>query len=581
ELVQHNFRVGSATLEEVLGWAYPPRRVLSLFIPDFFGNPTHHTYFDLFTWRTVPATVNAEGQPINTIYWGVKNYVEGASYVGLLPVVLAGVALLRQRWHKVLFFAWLSVLSLLFVFGSPLYILVYKLPGLSQVHSPFRWIYPYTLCMALLAGMGLDALSQGRQGGGRWARLVAWLTERALPVAIIVCSVQVLLALGISLALKERIAPLAERALRELALASTAYADWRMLYSCWFRNLSVFGVVGLLSGLALALRGRLARRRVWTALVCLVVVGELFFYGYGFFPAADPALIGLRTPAIDLLTSDPELYRITSYVGDEKPFNANAGMFYDIADARGYDSIILKQYAEYMGGIQYQNELPYNRIAPIDVPHTYALDSPLLDGLNVKYVLAQRDRPIARQGYTLVYDGEILIYRNDDYLPRAYLAPRATLLTDRQELLRALRLHDPRESVLLEEPWAGAYPDETSPGFAHEVEAIEYRPNRVRVIVDTPEPAFLVLADNHFQGWEARIYAMEGAMPAARGEKAKIYRANGTFRAVEVPARRSMVQFAFRPQALVVGLAVSAAGLIGLLILTVARLATRRMEARQ
>ncbi|HUV95565.1 MAG TPA: hypothetical protein VMX14_12170, partial [Anaerolineae bacterium] len=122
ELVPLNFRQGGASLQDVLGWAYPVRRVISLLVPDFFGNPAHHAYFDLFSWKWVPATVNALGQPIDTIYWGIKNYVEGASYVGLLPFLLAVIAVLRHRGRHIWFFVLVSVLSLLFVFGSPLYV---------------------------------------------------------------------------------------------------------------------------------------------------------------------------------------------------------------------------------------------------------------------------------------------------------------------------------------------------------------------------------------------------------------------------------------------------------------------------
>ncbi len=62
-------------------------------MPNFYGNPAHHSYFDLFTGQTVPATVNALGQSIDTIDWGIKNYVEGALYLGILPLALAIYAL--------------------------------------------------------------------------------------------------------------------------------------------------------------------------------------------------------------------------------------------------------------------------------------------------------------------------------------------------------------------------------------------------------------------------------------------------------------------------------------------------------
>ena len=40
------------------------------------------------------------------------------------------------------------------------------LPGYSQLHSAFRWVFPYTLSMAVLAGYGLDAVVAGVKGQG-------------------------------------------------------------------------------------------------------------------------------------------------------------------------------------------------------------------------------------------------------------------------------------------------------------------------------------------------------------------------------------------------------------------------------
>src|SRR5690606_34544899 len=48
EAGQTNFREGSATLAEVRGWGFPARRVLTLALPNFFGNPSHHEYRDVF-----------------------------------------------------------------------------------------------------------------------------------------------------------------------------------------------------------------------------------------------------------------------------------------------------------------------------------------------------------------------------------------------------------------------------------------------------------------------------------------------------------------------------------------------------
>jgi len=552
DLVRYNVRQGGASFREVLGWAYPKRHLLALILPDFYGNPSHHRYLDLFTGRLTPVTVNALGQAIRSTEWGIKNYVEGAAYVGILPLVLTGVALLRRKARETGFFIGLAILSLLFAFGSPIYYLVYKLPGFSQVHTPFRWVYPYSLCIALLAGMGADALWHAETGlpQDAWARARRWLAEWLIPWGTLALGLALWAGLGLSLLFKERAAALAERMMGRLALAPSAFADGRMFYSYEARNLAILAGALLLGGVVLTLR-RSLRPAWWCTLLGVIIAGELWIIGHGFFPAVDASLVGYRTPGIDFLTADPELYRITSYVGgDEKTFNANAGMFYDIADVRGYDSIIPRGYAEFMALLHPQGELPYNRIAPIDEAHAEALDSPLLDLLNVKYVLADPARPIERPGYTLVYSGEMLIYRNEGYLPRAFFVSRAVTIPDEAARREALKSLDPRREVILEEPIAAPY-TEAEPRF-QEVREVQYGLNEVLLTVEAPSAGFIVLGDSYFEGWRAFIRPAEA--PADAEQSVPIYRANGNFRAVEVPAGRYVVRFKYSPDAVKFGL---------------------------
>jgi hypothetical protein len=168
ELLPLNFRQGSASLGQVLGWAWPSRHVLTFALPDVFGNPSHHHWFDIWNRQWVQASTNALGEPVDTVFWGIKNYVEGGSYLGVAAWLLAAVGVAgvffarRQPAHAPLrplvawFFVGLAAVSLLFAFGTPLYaLLYYGLPGWSQLHSPFRWVFPFTLSMAVLAGAGL------------------------------------------------------------------------------------------------------------------------------------------------------------------------------------------------------------------------------------------------------------------------------------------------------------------------------------------------------------------------------------------------------------------------------------------
>ncbi|MFP3897384.1 MAG: oligosaccharide flippase family protein [Anaerolineales bacterium] len=563
KLVRQNFRGGTTTFQEVLNWAYPSRRVIALLLPDFFGNPSHHSYFDPLVLRTIPVTINALGKRIDTIYWGIKNYVEGASYVGTLPLLLALVGVLCRGGKRKGFFILLAALSLLFAFGSPLYIMIYKLPGFDQIHSPFRWIYAYTLSMALLAGMGLDALCDHtiidtqRIKYDRLRRrkedATEWLARRFLPQAALWGGLLLLGTLGLSLYFEEQAVALSARVMHRLSLAPQAFADGRMFYAYQFRNVALLATALFLGGLALTLRNRLPRAFVMLSIS--VVAAELFIIGHSFFPAVDPALVGYTTPEIDFLREDDDLFRITTYTeGGEKTFQANAGMFYDIADVRGYDSIIPRQYVEYMRLIEEQHELKYNRIAPLS--ERQSLESPLLDMLNVKYVLTNRRHTIDSEGYALAYDGEIRIYRNQEALPRAFLIDQATVLPDEEARKEALRNFDPRQTVILEEK----VPDlSTGDGDAtfRGVESVDHGQNEVTITFETPTASFLVLGDSYFDGWLAFIRPVDAADPSLEEKDLHIYRANGDFCAVRVPAGRHVVRFKYSPDEVKFGFYIS------------------------
>ena len=292
EVASLGFRGAQAapTLQQVLGWAYPPRRLIAFLIPNFFGNPAHHAYFDLFSGRTVPFTVNAEGQPILSPDWDVKNYVEGGAYLGLLPLLLATLAVLRFTFSvfrrrrpasppfplaSCLFFIILSLFSLACIFGTPVYALVYILPYLHQSHSPFRWVFPLTLSVAVLAAFGTDVLQQeygdspqrtpraqrfkkNFSASSALSAMTRLLLLDASPSTATVLAalafwggLLTLAGLAASRVFFDRIEPLVEQAFWSLALAPSGFPDHRAFYSYEFRWVALFGLLLTATGIVL------------------------------------------------------------------------------------------------------------------------------------------------------------------------------------------------------------------------------------------------------------------------------------------------------------------------------------------
>jgi O-antigen/teichoic acid export membrane protein len=226
-------------------------------------------------------------------------------------------------------------------------------------------------------------------------------------------------------------------------------------------------------------------------------------------------------------------------------------MYYGLYDVRGYDSIFPKQYADYTGLIEEQEELLYNRIAPLsEYP---SLDSRLLDLLNVKYVLTTHHIP--NPGYRLVYDEEIKVYENEDYLPRALVVPRAKVIADPEQRAEELKHFDPLEYLILEEEAEGVEGKGQEAGSTPHPSITSYTINEVLIDVEMAGEGWLVLADSYFPGWKAYV------RPLGAGEKEEIgipiYRANGNFRAVHLSSGAHTVRFKYAPRSFQLGLFVS------------------------
>lgn len=595
ELVTQSFREGSASLQQVRDWAWPSRQIVTFLLPDAFGNPTHHAYFDIWERVWKPVTQNALGQPLRTIDWGVKNYVEGGNYLGIPALLLAalgawaalptpedGAARPSTATGTPAPFVVLALFSLLFAFGTPLYaILYYGLPGYSQLHSAFRWVFPYTLSMAALAGFGLDALLAARgprvAGRNRAADILGWIA--------VLAGAGAWAAVLASMAAPGPFVALGERLLAGSDLARQfGYADGAMAWSHQAAGIARFGLIALLAGGALVwgARGRGAAsspRRAAAALVALLVL-DLWWFGHSFNPAADPRLLDFKPPVIEFLQSRQDAaqpWRLTSFdAPGEKVLNANSAMVYGLEDARGYDSIILKEYAAYMERIQPQTDLLYNRIAPIYTqvdgrPNYDALDNPLLDLLGVRYVVTTHTIPNA--GYELVYDAEVKVYENLGAFPRVFVASRAVAAADQPAALDLLQTVDPAETVVVEGITAAELPPPASPQLREA--RISRRGNRqVFVDVNLSDRGWLVFGDSYFTGWKAylRPFGVEGEGVNEKGESIEgqlpLYRADGIFRAVYLPkAGQWTVRFVYSPRSFLLGAYLTFLGGVVLLLL--------------
>ncbi|MBC7871491.1 MAG: flippase, partial [Chitinophagaceae bacterium] len=526
EFANTNWRAERADLSTVLSYAHRFRDFVQYLMPNFYGSPAHHTYFDWFSTQTVSEFNNAAGQPISYIDWGIKNYVESALYVGILPLALAAFALVNswlnrkqasvhqtnQPPYRVIFFV-LLLISLTFMFGLPTYAAIYILPGINQLNSPFRWVYAVTLGIAVLAGFGastLAALAPKRHQ-----------SVQRFSYGLIGAGTAILGALLLSRIFFAQIEPLLDRIVNSMALANQAFSDGRMFYNYQFTNVLTFGLMTLGAGGVFWLARRsskfaqgdtLPRQRylayLWQFTAVALIAVDLLIASWGFNSASDPLLLDFTPPSMQWLIDRQKEDGVFRYMTLEDTaqhaplFQANMTMRYGLDDVRGYDSIIPAQYVAFMRETTPQLQLDYNRIAPLYVDRVNEIDWNRLSLLNVRYIITHKSVDLntflppgldPRYGIPLpprspAYEDEAVRIWEIDALPRVYIAQQI----------------DPGEPLRLEDGintglYAALYNDTGREKFVD----VSIAPGEI--------DSWLVLSETYAPGWKAFIRVRAGS----------------------------------------------------------------------
>ena len=504
--------------------------------------------------------------------WGPDLFQPLQPYAGLAPLVLAVAALLWSRRAATTLFGALAVGSFALAMQSPLLqLLLVVAPPYRQFGDHRRWFVLWGFALAVLAGLGLEALLRRSRPAGRSGRQVL-LVNRLLLGAVTLF--------------------LAVWGGRHLALWTPAsrYGEYITL----IRQQSLLGPA-LIGGATLLVLGILLVRRVPLALrsslLLLVVAGDLLWYGAGYNTTADPSLF---QPTADLVAALPAdatqgaasqaLYRPTRQVefllrqpgpfrihgGDYPVFLPNFPSAFGLEDIRGYQSLYFARYNRLVRLIDGKD---YTQLAS-EGPASYKpylttayRQRRLLNMLNVQFILFPpgSENPALYDPLELVQENdEGSIYRNPQALPRAWLVHQAEVVADDMDQLARLAEPDfnPAASVVLPE----APPDLALPTSAEATPSVEYAPNRLQVRAEAKAPALLVVSDAYSDDWRVTV----------DGRPATLYRANYAIRGVWLPAGQHEVVFSYRPRSFLIGGALSLVTLLGLAGYGLWRLCTGR-----
>mgnify|MGYP001616732435 FL=1 len=479
-----------------IAWQY----LVTVFAPDFYGNPV--TRNDWFGY-----------------------YAEWASYIGVVPLLLAVYAIIRRAKYTG-FFLGLAVISFLIATPTPInaFVVWLKLPAISTSYAA-RIIVLASFSLAVVGAYGLDGLRED------WGKKKL---SSALPFALIT---------GLFLI-----------AIWGIVLIMQPFPVDKLLIAR--RNLML--PTGLTLGFVLLVFVGFIRRwkfikHVAVGFFVILTIGDMLRYSMKWMPFDPREYVYPKVDILSFLNNNVGYERIFGNLGGEVT-NAFA-----ISGIEGYDAIYQKRYGEFIRSTSEGKIITPER-SIVQFPKIGRYTEDALQLLGVRYIVHRLSDGRFSWGYPYwEYPYYQSIYRNDQYevfenqkaLPRAFLASSYVVGNADQDIVNTLFSEgfDPRQTLILEtDPKVVVQKGEGS------VDIIKYTPNEVVMRTKSPGAKLLFLSDVYDPGWKAVV----------DGKNASIYRADYDFRAVAVPGGEHTIRMVYWPKSFVYGLWIAGIG-VGLM----------------
>jgi len=496
EMIPLSNRASGVGLADATFWSFQLSQLKFVFIPNYIISP------ELLAQKF-------------GIYWGLGFFTRYlyllSFYLGISVPLLAGLAFRRKTLATSLPWVLLALLALAMMAGEqiPLYQFLYRVvPGFNLFRLPTKFFFVFNFALVMLGATGWQGLE-----------------KKSLPK-----TATILLASAAALAAYLALSPLGLYALGD---------SFGLVESRFFLRSALKTLAFLLAAAGLVLwAGPKNKFRMGTLLAALCFVDLYLAHRFLNMPAPAEIYQGSETirefvkasrarvapPRILPLARSEREWDVEKVVNPlekcRRLWNGLEGyapVYYGLQDYRAYSSFHLADISAY-------NDLLY---------HTRFEERKLLLGRSGIEYAFYRERGFEPLGA----------------LPRAMLFYRAAGLRDRSEILKLLPEPNfpARQTLLLE-----VIPEKNSgqDPASEPAQITVYQNEKVVIQARARQKGWVLLLDSWYPGWEAEV----------DGRPVEILRANGFFRAVEVPAGEHTVTFRYRPAIFCRAVLVSAAG---------------------
>jgi len=544
EFLSLSTRVEGFSYEKITKWSFHPLELIQLLVPYFFGT-------------TVPMC-----------RWFGQFWLD-TIYIGVLPLLLVIFNLCYSR-NKLNFFLLVIIFfSLFMAFGkyNPLFHWFKYIPGINMVHYPVKFLFLVGFSLALMSGMGYSAL---------FAKLESREEIKGFTIFLFTMNLIFIFALLMGFLMEERLFTLFKNIYPQTLFHKIIGVESSFLII--FKGYSLFIILLVIISilLVLSVKGKSAVRNLRVMLVIIVLI-DLIFLGKPKDNTIESSLYTTPNETVKLLKSDSSHFRVfsLSYITfggfmniPKTPFAEvfktlqsfmmpNLSIFFHIDTINEYAAILVKRY--------YLLFSPLKEFFRLEHKEAWQMNycKEILNVLNVKYLISSFN--LRDKDFKLIHGGKVKIYENLEVLPRAYLVPKAIMLKDNEEVLKALQEvnFNPRESILITEGEYEKARNDFIKGeeglsidvFSGKVKTLKYSPNQVEMETEGNDSSYLVLADNYYPGWKVYV----------NGNEKNILRVNYNLRGVILPRGENRVQFSYVPLSFKIGVSISLLTLLSII----------------
>jgi len=490
--------------------------LISYILPNFWGSPANDpSVYKLFSIKYLHSQ-NSLG----------SNFNEICGYVGIIPLFLASIALYKKRSSLNIFLGLISISSVLIAFRTPIFYFFHCLiPGLNTI-GPERIIFLYAFCLSILAGSGFDYLIDLNKNQIRKIFLFFSIVITLLIITAIFYS------LGLYL------------------IGTDVFSNKSIItkhFSIFF-NPTLY--IPLFTGALFFIFGNLwiknrIQENIFKITTLILVAVELMSFGIGYNTLVAKDKIYPQTGSVKMLTNDNEFFRVM--INNHADMSPNTFSVFRIPEIGGYESFLPKRYFDFFKNIN--NDPNFNNtsfeafLGFINMPRN------IQRLLGIKYMLSPPDTPPLDGDYNVIYNQDLTIYQDANYIPKCFIAHQYKVIKEGKEIFRELLSPDfnPRSTVILEEesfPNISEYSKSTNQDL---VVIDKYSPNEIQINSRSDRDGFLILLDSYYSGWKAYVDEKE----------TKIYQADYLFRAIRIEKGSHKIEYIFRPVLLKIGLVLS------------------------